>query len=230
MDPRSGSAIHSRNSAPRPIAAGSEVAAVSDKSALPLGHNHHDLETLLLIREGPDTNQDTKPNLAPVVGGSTVSPDYFSLLGIPLLRGRPFSDQDIEGTPQVAIINQAAARTYWPGQNPVGKHFRLGLSSGRVASDVECGAVGRLSLDHDRWRDCGCAHGIVGGRGNSRDLPQRLPAPLQRSDHLSSRKTRSRHTSGPGAQYGSIHRCRASRLRRDKTPRYCLRLSCGRGQ
>jgi ABC-type antimicrobial peptide transport system permease subunit len=47
-----------------------------------------------------------------------------------LLRGRLFVDQDLEATPPIAVINQAAARTYWPGQDgkgedPVGKRFRL---------------------------------------------------------------------------------------------------------
>jgi putative ABC transport system permease protein len=110
---------------------GVEEAAVGDKSALPLGHNDGDLEPLLLIREG----LETKTNLAPVVGSSTVSPQFFHLLGIPLLRGRLFSDQDLVDTPQVVVINQAAARAYWPSQDPVGKHVRLGESSGRVASD-----------------------------------------------------------------------------------------------
>ena len=60
-----------------------------------------------------------------MIDGSIVSPEYFHLLGMTLLRGRLFRDQDLEDTPQVAVINQAAARTYWPNQDPLGKRVRL---------------------------------------------------------------------------------------------------------
>jgi predicted permease len=100
---------------------GVEGAAVGDLSALPLGHGHGDLDPLPLIHEG----LEMKANQAPVVGGSIVSPEYFQLLGMPLLRGRLFTDHDLEGTPEVAIINQAAATTYWPNQDPLGKRVRL---------------------------------------------------------------------------------------------------------
>jgi predicted permease len=103
---------------------GVEEAAIGDVAALPLGHSHRALEPLLMIREGIET----KANLAPAIGGAIVSPEYFHLLGMPLLRGRLFSDLDIEGTPEVAVINQAAARTYWPDQDPLGKRVRLGRS------------------------------------------------------------------------------------------------------
>ena len=53
-----------------------------------------------------------------------VAPRYFEPLGIPLAAGRDFSFRDI-GRPRVAIISQAAARHYFPGVNPVGKHLRV---------------------------------------------------------------------------------------------------------
>jgi predicted permease len=59
------------------------------------------------------------------------------LLGMPLLRGRLFSDQDLEDTPQVAVINQAAARTYWPNQDPLGKRVRLRLDSREPLSSAK---------------------------------------------------------------------------------------------
>lgn len=104
---------------------GVEEAAMGDVAALPLGHSHGDLEPLLLIREGFETRADQ----APRIGGAIVSPEYFHLLGMPLERGRLFTDHDLEDTPEIAVINQAAARTYWPGQDPLGKRVHLGLSA-----------------------------------------------------------------------------------------------------
>ena len=58
-----------------------------------------------------------------------VSANYFETLSIPVLQGRSFSAQDVRGGPPVAIINRAMARQVWPGQNPLGKRFRLGPAS-----------------------------------------------------------------------------------------------------
>jgi predicted permease len=100
---------------------GVEAAAIGDVSSLPLGHGENDLNQVPFLREG----LETKDNEAPVIDGSSVSPEYFHVLGMTLLRGRVFSDEDVEGTPLVAVINEAAARTYWPNQNPVGKRVRF---------------------------------------------------------------------------------------------------------
>lgn len=48
--------------------------------------------------------------------------DYFRALHIPLLRGRYFEERDIAGAPQVALINEAFAHKYFPGEDPLGKH------------------------------------------------------------------------------------------------------------
>jgi putative ABC transport system permease protein len=104
---------------------GVEEAAVGDTTALPLGHSDGDLNPLPLLREGIETMD----NQAPVIASPIVSPEYFHLLGMPLERGRLFNDRDLEDAPPVAIINQAAARMYWPKQDPVGKRVRLRLDS-----------------------------------------------------------------------------------------------------
>lgn len=55
----------------------------------------------------------------------TVSPAYFSTLGIPLLKGRTFTDADDERAPQVAVVNETLARHLWPGEDPLGKELHL---------------------------------------------------------------------------------------------------------
>jgi predicted permease len=50
----------------------------------------------------------------------TVSPGYFRVLGIPLVRGRYFDDRDVQGVAQVAVISEALARRYFPNRDPIG--------------------------------------------------------------------------------------------------------------
>jgi putative ABC transport system permease protein len=59
----------------------------------------------------------------PAIALRQVSPSYFDAMRTPLLRGRVFTEQDLEGRMPVAIINQKTASTYWPGQDPIGKHL-----------------------------------------------------------------------------------------------------------
>ena len=57
-----------------------------------------------------------------------ISPDFFRVLGIPLLRGRYFSDIDRADSPRVAIINETTARTHWPNDDPIGQRFTFGAA------------------------------------------------------------------------------------------------------
>ena len=63
-----------------------------------------------------------------------VTPSYFATMGIPILRGRGFADQDRDGSAGVIIINQAMARRFWPGQNPLGK--RIDVNEGTCLCEV----------------------------------------------------------------------------------------------
>ena len=105
----------------RPIVDGDATsAAIAAASIIAKGTRDRFMQALREIRG----------NQPPLVERSSVTPEYFHLLGIPLLRGRLFSDQDNENVPQVAIINEAFARTWWPSDNPVGKRVKLnGLSA-----------------------------------------------------------------------------------------------------
>lgn len=53
-----------------------------------------------------------------------VSKDYFATMGIRLMDGRLFDDRDVQGAPDVAIINKTMAMTFWPSQNPIGRRVR----------------------------------------------------------------------------------------------------------
>ena len=97
---------------------GVEEAAVGSIDSVPLNHRRNLNQ---VIFEGRDL-RGSDPTL---VEASTVSPEYFHLLGIPLVHGRLFTDQDNENAPQVAIVNDAFARTWWPNDNPVGKRVKL---------------------------------------------------------------------------------------------------------
>ncbi len=65
----------------------------------------------------------TAPGHSPAVDYNAVTPGYFATLGIPRLRGRGFLPGDDAAAPRVAVINQAMAERFWPGQNPIGRQF-----------------------------------------------------------------------------------------------------------
>jgi putative ABC transport system permease protein len=77
--------------------------------------------------EGHPTESDAD---APSAYRCVVSVNYFQAMGIPLLRGREFTQRDRDGTPTPLIINETAAHRYWPGQNPVGS--RLSFTTDRT--------------------------------------------------------------------------------------------------
>ena len=59
----------------------------------------------------------------------TATPETFHVLGVPLLAGRIFATTDSGNSPPVAIVSAQAARTLWPGQDPIGQRLRLGDAS-----------------------------------------------------------------------------------------------------
>jgi predicted permease len=92
---------------------------------------------------------------APLFWAGAVTPNYFQLMGIPMLQGRALDDGDTEKAEPVIVVSAATARRYWPGQNPIGKHVEL--------------------VWEDRWRR------VVGVAGDVRqfDLAGRSPDNLR---------------------------------------------------
>ena len=76
-----------------------------------------------------------------VINYNVVGANYFQTMGIPLVQGRDFGTQDHEKAPPVAIVNETAARRFWPNQPAVGKRLRYGSSG----PEVEVIAIARDS-------------------------------------------------------------------------------------
>jgi putative ABC transport system permease protein len=68
------------------------------------------------------------PNERPRAMVRVTTPDYFRTMRITFVRGRDFTDRDVAGQPGVAIINEAAARRFWPGEDPIGQTIQLNIS------------------------------------------------------------------------------------------------------
>ncbi|HWN99789.1 MAG TPA: FtsX-like permease family protein, partial [Blastocatellia bacterium] len=63
---------------------------------------------------------------APGINHCVISPDYFSAMGIAILKGRDFNERDGPEAPKVTIIDERLAREYWPDEDPIGKRIRFG--------------------------------------------------------------------------------------------------------
>lgn len=110
------------------------VAATTD---LPFGSGRvpHNLTV-----EGRDLPEGTEPEIY----YRAVSPEYFRVMGIPLLEGRGFTESDREGSLPVAIVNEAFLRLLFPGESPLGRRVRFAredeirwMTIVGVASDVK---------------------------------------------------------------------------------------------
>lgn len=96
------------------------VRSASMVEHLPLGLNIHVSNIEIEGRPKPNKGEELQ------VDRSGAMPGYFETMGIPLLAGREFAESDGPGAAKVAIVNQTAARQYWPGEDPLGKRLRLG--------------------------------------------------------------------------------------------------------
>ena len=87
---------------------------------------------------------------------NVVGPEFFDVFEIPLLHGRVLSDEDVEGAPPVAVVNERFARRYFPDESPVGKRFILRGESGAQYEVI--GVVRDVSYQHLRDRDWEVVH------------------------------------------------------------------------
>jgi putative ABC transport system permease protein len=100
-----------------------ELAGIADvalANAVPLSGQ----EPLLPVEIEGHRVRATDPN-PPLLWAGAVSPGYFRLMGIPLVRGRALDDADGESTEPVVVVSASTAHRYWPGQDPVGKRVRV---------------------------------------------------------------------------------------------------------
>jgi putative ABC transport system permease protein len=116
------------------------IAAASAISRLPLnpGNSSRSVEV-----EGrtPPPSGDISPDYL------VVTPDYFHTLAVPLLSGRTFTDRDDASALPVAIVSEATAHHFWPGEDAVGKHISGACGDEKTWCQV-VGVVGDLKQHH----------------------------------------------------------------------------------
>src|SRR4029077_11597167 len=93
-------------------------------SQLPLGGNLDMYGVHVEGKSSPNPEED------PSADRYSISPGYLSAMRIPLLRGRDFDERDRADSPLVVLVNDSAARQFWPGENPVGKRLKFGDTKG----------------------------------------------------------------------------------------------------
>jgi predicted permease len=94
---------------------------------------------------------------------SVVTPRYFKTMGVPLNRGRDFTESDGEGNRRVAIINEALAGRYWPQENPVGKHITIDFEKEPREIVGVAGNVRHMGLDQREPLQVYIPHSQSGG-------------------------------------------------------------------
>lgn len=113
------------------------VQAAGAATSLPLTANS------LARRFTIDGRSPASPNERLSANYGAISPEYFRAMGIRLISGRAFTDQDRDKSQQVIIINESMRRRFWPNEDPIGKHISLTAEAGvsraivGVVSDVK---------------------------------------------------------------------------------------------
>jgi putative ABC transport system permease protein len=110
-------------------------------STLPFAINFNNMTFFI-----PGRDQPGRPGTS--ILETEVGPDYFRMLDIPMVEGRPFIDADTPDKPNVAIVNATMARRFWPGESAIGKVIRIRTEDGApvqivgVSADYKVHTVG----------------------------------------------------------------------------------------
>ena len=72
----------------------------------------------------------------------SITPEYFKAFGIPLMRGRVFTDRDGGGAAPVLVVNEAMAKKFWPDADPIGQHMTIGKGLGPEFEEASREIVG----------------------------------------------------------------------------------------
>ena len=116
------------------------VTATGLTTLLPAGGSNNN-QTFVV--EGYTPPKGAEMNLATVT--QTIG-NFFPAMGIPLLRGRFFTDADRHGAQLVLIVNHGLAQHFWPGQDPIGKHLRIGTPEMQTPWMTVVGEVADVKL------------------------------------------------------------------------------------
>lgn len=115
---------------------GVEAAAVTQSAELPPGFWH--ATNLFAIEGRPLERQGHRP----FARYPMVTPGYFAMMGIPLVRGRLIGETDTDRAAPVVVVNQQLVRRFFPGQEPLGQRVRMGPPGSTVYEIV--GVVGNV--------------------------------------------------------------------------------------
>jgi putative ABC transport system permease protein len=116
-----------------------EVVSVGAASRLPLLTPNNNITSSLSIEGRP-----LPPGNLPEVDFRRASTDYFETMGIPLLEGRAFTDQEVASGTQTAIVNEAFAQRFFPGEEVLGKRVKLGPNPDQLPWITIVGVVGNV--------------------------------------------------------------------------------------
>jgi predicted permease len=119
---------------------GVEGVAIGGSNSLPMGSARNGFPFVI---EGRPADSERSP----VAEFAGISPNYFEILGTPVIQGRVFLDSDEPKSQPVAIIDQTLANRYWPGDNPLGRHIQLFQANPQNPWITIVGVVGDMKSD-----------------------------------------------------------------------------------